>query len=260
MTQQPQPPSTYQPPAAGAFPGYQQPGYAQPYPYGAGAGYGYGYGYGNPIDALLSPARRAMWLMLILGIITVLFGGCFSLVGAMWQELVKQMPPESQAQFDRLEQQLQGVHAQTYLLVAGIATLVVGLLHVALSFFVRRGSMTPIVLGILLCGGMLLLFALAAIGNAVSGQLPGICFGVVGLALWGLLLAWLIHAASRSGQIAAMRGYGVQQYAAQYAQYQQSQQQQQPGYSFPPPPPPQHQSTPGALGWPPPPPPGSGPV
>jgi hypothetical protein len=265
MTEQ-QPPSPYQPPADGAAPyaGYQ-PAYGQAYPYPVG----YAYGYGNPVEQLLTPARRAMWLMLILGILTVLFGGCFSLVGAMWPQVVKQMPPESQAQFDRMQQQLQGVGVQTYLLVMGVATLVIGLLHVALSFLVRRGTMVPVVMGILMCGAMLLLLGLLAIGNAVSGQLVGICFGVVGLALWGLLLAWLIQAATRAGQVAAARGYGAagagaygaQQYAAQYGQYQQQQQQPPLGYGFPPPPPPQQQqSPPGPSGYPPPPPPGAGPV
>jgi hypothetical protein len=159
------------------------------------------------------------------------------------------------------------VHLETYLLAMGIAAVVVGLLHIVLSFLVSRGTTIPIVLGILLCGAMLLLMGLGVIGNLLSGQLPGVCFGGIGVALWGLLLAWLIQAAGRAGQVAAARGYGgygAQQYAGQYAQYQQQSQQPQqpaPGYGFPPPPPPQQQpSPPSASGYPPPPPPGAGPV
>src|SRR4051794_26258175 len=234
MTQHPQ--SPYNPP--GMYPPTYQPGYGQPLAYGQG---GYAYG-GSPMDALLAPAKRAMWLMLILGILSILFGGCFAALGGMWPQISQQMPPESRAQIDRLEQQLQGVQVETYFLIAGVVTLVVGALHVALSFFVRRGTLIPVVFGIVLGGGMLLLLAVALLGNLMTGQAGGICFGGIGVALWGLLLVFLIQAATRSGQVAAARsaaGYGGAQYAAQYWQYQHAQQQQQPpppGYGLPPPP------------------------
>jgi hypothetical protein len=198
----------------------------------------YGYGYGDPLPNLLAPARRAMWLMIILGVVVLLFGGCFTGLGSMWDQIIAQAPPESRAQLEQLQARSGGVSVRHIMLGFGIGLIVLALLHIVVGVIVGRGTMGAAITGLLLTGLMLIGALIMAGGNLMTGNIVGVCMGVVCLALWILLLVWLIQAVSRAGQVAAAR-------AGQYqGQYWQTQPQQPPGYGYPqapqpPPPPPQ---------------------
>jgi hypothetical protein len=207
----------------------------------------WGYVPGDPVLELLRPARRASWLMFVLGGILLALGACCVGVGALapWDQL----PPESLAQMQQMESQA-GVSVSALMIVMGVLSGLPGLVLLVLGFFVRSGGLGSLITALVVTALMLLVLLamlLNAIVHAASGgagvvdAAAGIGFVLLILAAFGLLLAWLIQAIRQSGKIAAAR-------QAHQMQYWQAMQQQA-YHQIPPPPAPA-----------PPPPPGQPPV
>jgi len=200
------------------------------------------------------PAVRASWLMLAIGVFQILTGALFVAAGYLMP--VDQLQPEQAQRLHQLEAQL---HASmtTVLVIAGGVVAVMGIYHIAMSFFVARRSRgaiyTTLVNSFLVIGWC----AISALGQLLSGDVAdavaGSCFlfMIAGLFVW--LIVWLFQALRSSTSTAAMAQY--------QAQYWQSLQQQQAfaqppapgvpppgGVPFEPPPPPQPPS-PEPTGW-----------
>lgn len=239
---------------------YQTPPAPQGYP---------GYYYQDPLSAGLAPCRRAGILMIVVGVLALLAGGC--LVAAfnsvpLEQVLAQQgmtLPPG--ATVEQLRREVTGW---------GTAVGVVGILFVVLAFFVRRGSRGPSVAATVLTGlsiGVCLLNVVSALIVGRGGQaVQAVCLMIVPIGLLVFQFAWLIQSmraahAVRQWQVQS-GGYPPSPY---YPQTQPGgwppvgawpgQPPQPPPYGWPgqqppPPPPPSQQN------WPPPPPPPSNPV
>jgi hypothetical protein len=173
--------------------------------------YGYGYFGQDPLGDLLLPAKRASICMFVLSALTL---PCGVLAGLLWGMLVKgRLPPEMNAQYQQLEEQLSSMGLSLSGLAATIASalLIVGVIMVVLGVMVRRGGLGSVVVGIIVCG-LLALFALLSVAGSVlqAGQRGGEALG--GACLWGVVLVlliftlvFLIQAAGKASKIAAYR-------------------------------------------------------
>ena len=212
-------PSPYQPP--------------QQYPIGYG-------GYPNPYGDPLAPARRAGIAMIVLGILALLMGGCFSVMGASLPSLMSQMSPEQSEPIRRVETQF-GMSPAKLMLAAGVVTLVIGALYIVLGALVRGGRMGAVICAIILTAlvvhYMLLNMVVAAL---TQGGAIGACGAGFVLLLFAVPLIWLIPALRSRNNLAMLQA----QQQAQMWQYQQAQQAYGQGgaygYGYPaqPPPPP----------------------
>jgi len=209
--------------------------------------------------------------MFILAGLMIPCGAIMGLVAAVLGKAdLSQLPPETAAQFQKLEEQLSGmgVSLSGLFMATSLVMVVVGLTMLILGIVVRRGGMGSVVTSIIVC----CLLSLVAVLSVLSGMM-GASQGRDVLAptcIWGVFLAVLIftlvslfQAAKNSGQLNAYQ----MGYQAQFQQYQQQnyppsqqpqnwqappQQWNQPAWppTAQPPQPPQQQQN-----WPPPPPP-----
>lgn len=223
---------------------YPSPYSPPPYP---PQGYVTAYGYG-PSEDLFAPARRAGILMIVLGALTIVIGLCMGLGGAMLPQMMDQMPADQRQMFDQMQQQLPpSITLSGIFLVFACVMVVVGLLYIVLGLFTRRGGLGIVITSIVLTTLVSLVLLVSTIGSLTHpGQAMGACTTVIALALFVLLLAWLVQAARATSRISQMQA----DYQAQYQQYLRAQQMYgQQGYGYgapqaPPPPPASGQSPP----------------
>ncbi len=239
------------------YPPQNQPPYPPQYPYQPPQGIPMGY---PPPQFGPNYAKRAGWLMLGLGIVILLFGGCF--FGFAFLPF-DQLPADQQQNFHQIESQLH-MPVKTFFEIAGVLVMVVGLAHFILSFFVRGGGKGSIITAMILTGLVIGWIGLNTVFGILSGApnaIAGACVMLIVLLVFGWQFAWLLQAVRDKKDPAALA-----QYQAQYWQYQQQQQMYQqpypPGYGYPPPPPGGQGGAGGtwAYGSPPPPPPGNPPA
>jgi hypothetical protein len=201
--------------------------------------------FADPWAALLAPARRASVLMFVLGGLLL---GCGCCIGAMSQVPMDQMAGPQSAQLQQIDQQFvakMGFSLSRAFLIAGLASGVPGLVMLVLGGFLRRGSMTVVVISLTVSLLASLLLA-AALGLMVIGGLSGTS-GVSGrqtltsLGVWTVPLimclvldVWLIQAIPNASKLAAAKA----QFQVNYWQYQQNLGNQTPWTSTPVPPPP----------------------
>jgi hypothetical protein len=193
--------------------------------------------------------------MFILGPLLVLCGSC-----VMSMPLIFSAMPQDKLQ--PMLDQIQSVYnypAAIVLRVLGGVILLPGIVMLTLAFFVRRGGRVSAILASVLTALILLKsvveIALSFVHGLDSNAAGAVCVDVLSLALFGLLLFWLIQAIRGSSSV----NQAQQQYLAQYWQYQQTMQAHggygyaappQEGQAYPTPPP-----LPGYQLQPPPPPP-----
>lgn len=202
---------TYQP---GPYP----PQYQNPYPYPPGYGY-------DPMQAMLTPARRAGLLMIIMGFLMLACSLCC--IGVVL------IPPEQlQEQLTQMESRSGQATPLTAeeLRMGSIAIMVVliglGLPTIIVGFLVRRGGGASITVGIVLSILLLVLVGLYLVAGVVRGGgaadlVVGLCTMILPVTFIVLQLVWLVQAMRARGAIQAMQT----QYQQQYWQYGQQQQQ-----------------------------------
>src|SRR5262245_964260 len=197
------------------FPGpYSYPAYAQ-----------------DPYAAARAPARRAGVLMIIIGGLLTLLGMCAGSTLFFPEHMIRQqieiMPPSPDGQLTVPQMRKQA-------LVSVIVSAVSGVVLIALGLFVRRGSKGAIITGIVLTSLAVLQFGLGTLGFlALAAGAPIMilmaCFAAIPLALFILLLVWLIQSLRGSSDLQRMQAM----YQQQYWQYQQQQQMYgQGGYGY----------------------------
>jgi hypothetical protein len=196
----------------------------------------------------MAPARYASILMIVLGILMLLLGGCMGIVGAMLPTILDKMPPEQVRVMQDLEA---NTHLSATALFVGLAIFlgVIALMYIVVGVFVRRGGLGSVITGIVLTVLTVLYLLLNAIGSLAQGPggTLGVCFSLLLLGLFGWLLVLLIQATRSASRMRNLQA----QYQTQYMQYQQMMQQygQPPGYGYgyPAPPPPQAPMPPSSM-------------
>jgi len=193
--------------------------------------YGSPYGYASP-DELLAPARRASTLLIVLGVLTLLLGGCLGAVGlgtevADAEQFIRQIEAQPGAQPFPIAAE------QALVAVKWMAAIVLGagVAMVLLGAVVRGGNRAGLVVSLILGAGLALLLGaalLASVVAAAGGQpmalVGGACLYGLPFALVCLALVWLVQGLANAGKVDAARAY-VQQWQQQYAWQQQQQQQ-----------------------------------
>ncbi|MCY2951845.1 MAG: hypothetical protein NTU53_07690, partial [Planctomycetota bacterium] len=185
---------------------------------------------------LILPFRRGGLLMIIFGALGLLMGGCFGVVAGLVR--LEQIPPEMAQVVQEIESKGQ-LSFKVLLAVWSVMVSVLSVLLVVLGLFVRKGSRGAVVAGMVLVGLILLflvwnlLGSLAMAGGGGAQAFGGVCMAVVMLAMFGLLMGWLVQAARA---VPMLRGAAAQ-YQNQYWQYMQGQQQYGQGYGGVPVPP-----------------------
>ena len=185
---------------------------------------------------LILPFRRAGLLMIILGVLGLLMGGCFGAVAGLVRR--EQMQPEVLRLVRDIEAKTQ-LSFKVLLVVMAVMVSVPSVLLIVLGLFVRKASRGAVVAGMVLVGIILLflvrnfLGSLAMAGGGGPQAMGGVCMAVVMLAMFGLLMGWLVQAARA---VPMLRGAAAQ-YQSQYWQYMQGQGQYGQGYGGGPVPP-----------------------
>lgn len=233
-----------------SFPPGQQPGYGgypAPMPY---AGFMHGV---HPLDQLLKPARRAGIFMFITAIGGLLIGGCFLAGSALVSN--EQFAREPQVVSAMAQSGITLKQMQAALIVMGVIAAVVSIAIGITAFFVRKGGLAALVVGLIMTAIPLLLFALACLIALIGGEEAGICVYGPLVALLTVVVVLLIQAMTKAGQVKQWRTYlaGQAQFGGQPGYGWQAQQQ---GYGAAPLPyPPQAPQNYGNQNYPPPPPP-----
>ena len=212
-----------------------------PAPYTPPSQYAAGYDYYQ--NDPLAPARRAGMLMYLIGGVGLLSSFCCIGMGAMLPTLMAQQP-EAFAEVQQIPQATPEFIQRSLFIFGGII-FIGGIGLILLGRFVRDGSkgaiITSMVLSILatLLLVIWLLFSAATLLSPPGPHTFGLCFLIVPLALFILLVVWLISAL-RGVDRAAAANYAMQywQYAQQQQAYGQPPYPPQPPSPSPPTPPP----------------------
>lgn len=169
----------------------------------------YPHGYPYPAADPLAPARKGGLLLVILGTIGLLFGGCFAAMGAIVSKGELQLPPEHP--MTKMDPQLVATAVYVFAGAAGVAAL----LMIILGILARRGSGIACVLGAVLCTlvGLLMLLQLIGVANAGVEGLVVIPIVLVGAGLMGLAIYWLTQGAKAAFRNPQMPAYGYPQVA-----------------------------------------------
>ena len=177
---------------------------------------------------LSKPARRAGVLMIVIGLLTV--GLAIGLAGIGASVPRDQYPPDWQQQIARIESEL-GVSWGTMLKIAGGIVAAPAALMVFLGFFVRRGSMTSAVLGVVLTSMMVLYLCSMLVRSIVviaAGRAAGatalLVFCLAALALLGVQIFWLAKAVINAGPL---KVFTQQHQAMEWQQQEQARGQRQ---------------------------------
>jgi hypothetical protein len=217
-----------------SYPPYPQ----QPYPQQ------YGYNTGPNPDQLLGPARAAGIMMIIVGVLLLLLGGCMAaMLPLMTQEVIEKAYQSMVAQNPEIAGQVSPEQiltvARTGLAIFAGVSVVLAIVQIVLGVWTRGGSvgavMTSLIVNGLLTLGTLILLLLSVSEVAKDPSAAG---GLVVLLIPGALLATIVfllfRAKSNAHQLAAIQ----QQWAAwQYQQQMQQPPPQQYPNQYPPPPP-----------------------
>jgi hypothetical protein len=218
-------PGQYPPPYQGGVSPYQVPGQQW-----------------SPLEHLLAPAKRAGALMIVLGVIGILCGACFGVVGLNWNQLMQNpsMPQQQRQVIAQAESQLGGslgpwmVGVAVVVVVVAVSYIVLGIVALRGGAFGIFGSMilvaiVGLLLLLLMAGTLLQAVQAAGPETAING-----CAGVLGLGSHALLFVWLLGAARNVRRIREMKDYQQNYWAylrQQQAAYPQQQPAAYPGYA-----------------------------
>lgn len=156
----------------------------------------------NDITPAVGPtARYAGVLLLILGLLTLLMGGCTTAVGFNIDSILALPEVQNDPHFQKAVSDLraEGVELKQVIVVMGILSLVYAVPALILSILLMTArSRVPIVLGVVLVVLALLPMTLFLFLSLVGGNVIGALFWVIILGLHGLILFWLIRAMRHS--------------------------------------------------------------
>lgn len=190
----------------------------QPYP----AQYGPPLGYASPSQIGMS-AKWAGILLIVLGVVAMLMGGCATAMGAVLPTLMESPEVQRDQDVQRMFQELSkgGTTPDVLFYVVGGVLLAYALTMVVTGIvLVRARNRGPVTAGIVIVSIVLVLSGLQVIGALLQGNVPALLMMLIFSGLHALVVFWLTQARRAGPQMPTMpSGY--------------------PGYSYPPPPPPQ---------------------
>lgn len=159
--------------------------------------------YAAPTVDALAPARRASVMMIVIGTLSLLMGGCMGITAALLPQM--QSMPELNTQLSQLESQ-SGVSITALLIVAASLFAAVAIVQIVLGFIVRRGSMVPAVISIVFTSLILIYCGINAIAAlALQGQFGGACMSFAAAALFVVQLVMLFQVCRNAGQARSMQ-------------------------------------------------------
>lgn len=172
-------------------------------------------------------ARYAGILMLVLGAIALLMGGCVAGAGFAPEVQTNEAFEPMRAELDRA-----GVSLQAAFVILGIMIGIYALPAIVMGvILIRARSKAPAIVALVLVGLATLPMLLFIVVGLAQGQVAEAMFWVIAAALHGLLIMWLVQSL-RTGATASPvpAYYPPQQYPQpmQGYQWQAPQQQQQP--------------------------------
>ncbi len=175
------------------------------------------------VQNLMAVFRRAGILMVVLGVLALLMGGCFGAAAGLvrWER----MQPDV-VEMVREFESTTAISFRAAMAVLSVMMVVPAVLMIVLGFFVRKGSRGAVIAGVVLAGLGLLFSLWNMVGSMTMGgpqAMGGICMSLLMLAVLGLLMVWLVQALRAVGPLREAQTA----YQGQYWQYMQSQQQMQ---------------------------------
>jgi len=199
-----------------------------------------GYPYYPPRHSpALAPARKASNLMLALAALALMGGVCAGIASRITPD---QFPPSQREQLMSQRQQIERETGMSWASLArsvGITFGALGVVLLILGILVRSGRRLWLIIAMIItaliiafCAYYLVLDIVGAARRQTTAS--GACAFAVGLALFGLLMSWLIQA-NRNVQAMASADQDLQN---RYWQYLQQQQLYRQWYGQVPPPPP----------------------
>lgn len=178
---------------------------------------------------LLVPAKMAGWILMALGAVLVLGASCIGavLIGlpeSEFQQLISQATQQQpELRQYNLTPRLFRIIYGTIMGVLGVY----GLICIPLGLLVRRGTMLPIILCLILTALPLLLLGvmgLASLASGIQGMLGFLCVGGIPMLLMIAAISFLIRAAGNVSKIAQAQQQMQMMYQQQVQQYYGQQQ------------------------------------
>ncbi len=167
----------------------------------------------------MASARRASLLMFILGALVVVMGLCMGTFAFLPMEQLAAQGGQ------RLPPLPPGMNWKIVAGVFGVLFIFGGVLQLVIAGFLRRGTTTPIVLGIVVSGLILIYLVLNTLYAMTRGQASAGAINGIIIAVYGLQVYFLIQALRAIPYLRKMQAA----YQAQYWQYMQQQQAYQAG-------------------------------
>lgn len=189
----------------------------------------------DPAAGLLSPARRAGILAIILGALMLLCGVGLILFSVGFEKLPAEV--RSQLESDVKRYGAAGVNLKAVYMTAAIVIFGIASAMIVMGIFVLRGGIGPVIALMVVTALLLIFLALQLFAITVGSQgdprrLAGACVIILPLAFLGLLMWFLAGAVRAAPQVWLAR----MQHQSQFWQQQQNEQQYRQGGWFPPPP------------------------
>ncbi len=217
----------------------------------------------NPLEDLLAPAKRAGILMIIVGSLGILCGGCASVVGVMFDQIMQnpQMPAQ-QRQVILQAQAQAGVNIGAVVIGMGVAIIIGSLVYLVMGIIVRRGRGFGVYGSMVLSIVCAILLAFGLLGTLLQlsqMQIADVAINLIilttAMVSQAVIVAWLVQAARNIRRIREMQDYqNYYMYAQQQAAYQQNPYGQGAWPGYPQQPQPPQEQPPQYPNWPPQPP------
>jgi hypothetical protein len=181
-------------------------------------------------------AKYAGTLLLILGILALLMGGCFTTVGAMFDRLVAmpEMQNDAKVQKALADMEAAGGSIKVVMIVLGVGVLVYSVQAIVVGIVLLNArTKTPVIVGLVMVALSMVPMLILMILFLRGGEVIGGGFMLVATAMHGLILMWIIQALRAVPQ--PMMVPGPYQQGGYYppSQYQQPPPMQ--GYQYQPP-------------------------
>ncbi len=188
------------------------------------------YGYPGLQQSGVGPtARNAGFLLLVLGVIALLAGGCLAGFGVAWERFAATPQVQNSAEMQKMLSEMRkvGINFPWLLIIWGGTILAYSLVSIILSIFlIRAAGQGSVIVGIVLVGIVMVVILFSILLQLIGGGYVGAGVFVVFLALHGLALMWLINALRTPTPVMTYMpptpyppGYGQPMQGYQYPQY-----------------------------------------
>lgn len=163
--------------------------------------YPYPYPASQTVPSVGPTARYAGVMLLILGLLTLVMGGCTTVVGFNIDSVLAMPEVQKDPNFQKAMSDLrtEGIELKYVIVTLGILCLIYAIPALIVSILlITTRSRGPVVLGMVLIGLSLLPMILFLVLSLAGGNGIGAVFWGIVMTLHGLILVWLIQALRHS--------------------------------------------------------------